>query len=190
MPTNFRRSVSGFLSVFIVSLLVSNIPVSRAAGHPVPNPAGGVTAWGKPVKGLQAGLRCPKGRQRIGPKKDDWVDLEIVIRNVGDEPIRFKYLPAVCYVGQNKHGTVEVGAIYSGNGRFFTATIQPGDEMLLGAVSIRYAPAPAGSGGGTHLRPGKYQVGLDDVTMDWDGKSPKLGTGYLDVELREQKKDR
>lgn len=35
----------------------------------------------------------------------------------------------------------------------------------------------------------EYQVGSDDVTMDRSAKSPKLGTGYLDIELREQKKD-
>jgi len=190
MPTNCLHSVSGLLSVCILCMVLSNTPFSLAADHPVPDPAGGITAWGKPVNGLQAGLRCPKGRQSIGPKKDDWVDLEIVIRNVSDEPNRFKYLPDVCYIGENKHGTVEVGGIYSGNGRFSTANIQPGDEMRLGAVCIRYAPAPVGSGGGTHLRPGKYQVGSDGVTMGPDAKSPKLGTGYLDIELREQKKNR
>jgi hypothetical protein len=190
MPTNALGSVSGLFAVSILSLMLSTFPVSRAADYPAPNPAGGITAWGKPVNGLQAGLRCPKGKQRIGPKQDDWVDLEIVIRNVSEDPIRFRYLPGVQHIGNNTHGTVEVNAMYSGNGRFYTTNIQPGDEMLLGMVCIRYAPRPAASGGGTYLRPGKYQVGADDVTMDRDAKTRKLGTGYLDIELRKQKKAR
>jgi hypothetical protein len=186
MPTNSFRLLSSFL------LLLPTSPVVCAADHPLPDPAGGVTAWGKPVKGLQAGLRCPKGKQRIGPKQEQ-VTLELVIRNVSDEAIAFKYLPGVRYWGENKRGTVEVTWLYSGNGRPFTAHIRPGGEMLLGTLDLgrvrpkappttAYSPRP-------ELRPGKYQVGSDNVALPVEDKAKdrKLGTGYLDIELQKSK---
>ena len=190
-PGDDTMSMTFFRSAIGLLLVMGMIPFSQAADHPVPDPAGGVTAWGKPVKGLQAGLRCPKDQQIIGPDKEE-VTLEIIVRNVSDEPIAFKYLNGVRYTGKIKHTTVEVGGIYSGNGHAFTANIHPGREMLLGRVSLGHAQpkaSPAASSLCTELRPGKYQVGSDRVGMPLrdEKKDLRLGTGYLDIEVRDRK---
>jgi hypothetical protein len=178
--------MGSFLLVLVAAL------AAGADDHPVPDPAGGVTAWGKPMKGLQAGLRCPKTKQIVTPK-DEQVDLEVVVRNVSDKAVTFKYLPGVHYWGTSKESTVEVTGRYLGNGRAFTAHIQPGKEMLLGRVTLGHvrpkAPPSTSYSPRPELAPGKYQVGSDNVAMSVEGaeRAWRLGTGYLDIEIRGSK---
>jgi len=42
-------------------------PPAKAADAPGPEREGEITAWGKPVRGLQAGIRCRKDKQVIRP---------------------------------------------------------------------------------------------------------------------------
>src|ERR1700682_1708561 len=98
MYMTISRCIAGLFIIFIIGGVVA------ATDHPAPNPKGGITAWGKPVNGLQAGIRCPKERHTIAP--GEVADLEIVIRNVSEEPIEFTYLPP-WYLAENKKGTVE-----------------------------------------------------------------------------------
>jgi hypothetical protein len=153
-------------------MLAMIVSASDAVGQPVPSPGGDATAWGKPTKGLQAGLRCPKGQQMVRPGEGS--ELEVVVRNVGDEPIAFAYLPPSRYLGTAEKGTVTVSPIHVGQGLTTTVLIHPGKELVLGRFALG------------HIRPaGKYQVGAENVTLPTGrGKDEwVLPTGYLDIEL-------
>jgi len=184
--------------VMVVLAIVLGASVAAAQGHPVPDPAGGVTAWGKPSNGLQAGIRCPKDRQVLQPGQE--VVLEVVVRNVSDKPIKFDYLPPSRFWGTAEKSTVDVTSIHIGHGSprsdglgfANTAHIRPGKEMLLGAFSLghvrpkdpkkAYAPRP-------ELAPGKYQVGSENAVLRLKGDKSdwKLPTGYLDIQLLQGK---
>jgi hypothetical protein len=176
--TVFSSTVSVFAILIGAALVV-------AEDHPVPNLKGGTTAWGKPVNGLQAGVRCPKERQSIAPGEE--ANLEIVIRNVSDQPIAFSYLPPQ-YGAENDKGTVELKWLYQGKGFPDTVHIHPRKEMLLGELAlghIRPKLPNTAYAARLELPPGMYQVGSANVvvTVKGDQTDWKLGTGYLDVEL-------
>src|SRR5262245_1796947 len=184
--------------VLFLFAIVSGASVAAAQDQPVRDPAGGTTAWGKPSKGLQAGIRCPKDKQRLQPGQE--VILEVVVRNACDKPIEFTYLPPSRFWGTAEKSTVDVTSMHIGHGSprsdglgfANTAHIRPGKEMLLGSFSLghvrpkdpktAYAPRP-------ELAPGKYQVGSDNVVVPLKGDKSdwKLPTGYLDIELLEGK---
>jgi hypothetical protein len=146
-----------------------------------------VTAWGRPVNGLQAGLRCVEGKQIV--QKGDQVEIEVVVRNVSEGPVEFEYLPPSRTWGTAEKSTVVVTAMYSGHGYPNRVHIHPGKELQLGSLALghvrpknpntAYAARP-------ELAPGKYQVGSENVVIspkDIKDGGWKLPTGYLDVEL-------
>src|SRR5262245_66426775 len=92
--------------VLVLFAIVLGASVAAAQGHPVPDPAGGITAWGKPFNGLQAGIRCPKDKQVLQPGQE--VVLEVVVRNVSDKPIVFNYLPPTRFWGTAEKSNVAV----------------------------------------------------------------------------------
>jgi hypothetical protein len=181
--------------VLVLFAIVLGASVAAAQGQRIPDPAGGITGWGKPSNGLQAGIRCPKDKQVLQPGQE--VVLEVVVRNVSDKPIEFTYLPSSRFWGTAEKSTVNVTsvAIFHGSprsdGRGFANSplIRPGKEMLLGSFSLghvrpkdpkkkAFAPRP-------ELAPGKYQVGSENVVVPVKGDKSdwKLPTGYLDIEL-------
>jgi hypothetical protein len=184
--------------VVVLFAIVLGASVAAAQGHPVPDPAGGVTAWGKPSKGLQAGIRCPKDKPVLRPGQE--VVLEVVVRNVSDKPIEFTYLPPTQFWGTAEKSTVDVTSMHIGHGSprsdglgfANTAQISAGKEMLLGSFSLghvrpkdpktAYVPRP-------ELAPGKYRVGSDNVLVPLKGDKSdwKLPTGYLDIQLLQGK---
>jgi hypothetical protein len=176
----------------LISFLLSFTALASAVDYPRPDPAGGVTAWGKPLDGLQGGIRCPAGKQQLKP--GEVRDLEIIVRNVTDKPIEFKYMPDGHFMAHQQDTVASVSAIYlhtGGEPRPYTAHIQPHEEMLLGQVIIGQIqpPLPPGVVGSkpsfAQFPPGKYQVGDDQVLSYFpdDKTDRKLGTGYLDLEL-------
>jgi hypothetical protein len=182
--------------------LLAGLPIMLIAGaaasagdHPVPDPAGGVTAWGKPAGGLQAGVRCPKGKQAIKPGEE--CPMEIVIRNVTHEPIEFQYMPDGHFWARPKDSVAEISAMYSHTGsepRPYTVHIYPDHEMLLGSLFVGHIRPKDPPGvvvswsSRPELAPGKYQVGTDNVLcpIKGDATDLRLGTGYLDLELIEK----
>lgn len=158
--------------------------------------AGAITAWGKPINGLQAGIRCPKDKQILPPGQE--VVLEIVVRNVSDRDIKFVHLPPTQFWGTAEKSTVEVTSMHMAHGSprsdglgFASSPLMlPGKELLLGSFSLGHvrpkdpkaalAPRP-------ELAPGKYQVGSENVLVPLKGDKTdwKLPTGYLDIQLLE-----
>jgi hypothetical protein len=186
------------IAALVLLAIVFGASVAAAQDHPVPDPAGGVTAWGKPSNGLQAGIRCPKDKQVLQPGQE--VVLEVVVRNVSDKSIEFNYLPPSRYWGTPEKSTVDVTsmAIFHGSPRSDglgfanTVHIRPGKELLMGSFSLghvrpkdpktAHAPRP-------ELAPGKYQVGSENVVVPLKGDKSdwKLPTGYLDIQLLRDK---
>ncbi len=164
------------------------------------------TAWGKPVEGMQAGIRVKPGK----PPGDTVVELQVVVRNVGKKKLEFRHTFAMYFWGECDGGVVSVqeAYIYGGffpPGLFVYPTLAPEDEMDLGSMIIERSvadekPNPPGLGVGlntlkrTRLKPGKYQVGIDHLKVlltggnpleipRMEGKPLELGTGYLDITI-------
>ncbi len=176
----------------IVPALACLVAWAAAAGGANVNRPG-LTAWGKPVGGLQAGIRSDAAAHRLAA--GDVVRIPVVVRNVGEAPIEVAYLP-VMFVGKNDRGTVEVGWLHCYGGYLrkddrFQQRLLPDEELVLGHLLL--GRAKPGSGGGvgplslTELPPGKYRFGSEQVELragpGRDAKDLKLTTGYLDVEL-------
>jgi hypothetical protein len=116
------------------------------------------------------------------------VDLEVIVRNVTDEPLPLTYLSPF-FLGADKGSTVSLSAGYIGKAFPSTVTVFPDKELRLGGVAVGHLlPKPDGVTSYAYrvqLKPGKYQVGSDNVLVPLPGRDgPKLGTGYLDLELR------
>ena len=157
-------------------------PFGRAAGDPkAPIP----TAWGKPVKGLQAGIRVdPNGRTGV---------LDVVVRTVGKEVIEFDHLQ-LGFGGENSEGTmtakgVEVYGSFTPKGSRFKAKLAPGESHTIAHVPLCrpgegsvILPTPK-------VRLGENRVGAEGVVVRLAGeKEVELATGYLDVQITPPKK--
>jgi hypothetical protein len=144
-----------------------------------------VTAWGKPQAGLQDGIRCREQQQII--RGEEVADFVLIVRNVSSKSIRFKYLPASRYIASVDDTTVAVDYIYGGKGIPDTVTLQPDEIREVGSLSLgRERPKGDGVTASRHiaqLLPGRYQVGCDEVLVRYDKETPKLTTGYLDMEI-------
>jgi hypothetical protein len=92
-------------------------------------------------------------------------ELEVVVRNVGDEPIAFAYLPASNYLGMAEKGTVTVTPIHVGQGLSSTVLIHPGKELVLGRLALGQVRPKDPKTAYVELAAGKYQVGAENVTL-------------------------
>ncbi|MDA1017525.1 MAG: hypothetical protein O3A00_24090 [Planctomycetota bacterium] len=152
-------------------------------------------AWGKPVKGLQAGVSYVSGpfedatdRVRVGES----VSVELVIKNVSDRVIQFTTISpsfrvpnVVNAVGEE----LQVGApAYDGPAAFLTEKLQPGESTKLSVHSCSVAPRyPFFNSDAYHILAGvgKYKVAAPVSLFkfkdgDWIGK---LNTGAVELEV-------
>jgi hypothetical protein len=187
-------------------------PTPTPRGASAPQPAPFVTAWGRPVAGLQAGVRVRADQLRLEPGQA--LEIEVVVRNIrpgGEVPstIRLSGYNSnfVCHV---KDGVADLGRnpSYNGPKPTFTIDIDAGGQALLGSIAVETVPnEPAevvvNRRGKLFFqwKPGTYRVGGENIHMQaltaqpaenwpsikWDERDgreyPKLGTGYLDVEV-------
>ena len=144
------------------------------------------TAWGKPAKGLQAGVR-------INPAveiPDAAAVLEVVIRNVDTKPRTFTHLQ-LGFGGDGVDGTVtgkaeEVVGQFTPAGTRSAAYVSPGDTYPLAEVPL-FRPGEGKSWTRPRLRPrpGENRVGVEGVVVrlgsGGKGEDVELSTGYLDV---------
>ena len=187
-------------------------PKPTPMGATAPQPAPFVTAWGRPVAGLQAGVRVRADQLRLGPGQS--LEIEVVVRNiraVGESAstIRLSGYNSgfICHV---KDGVAELrrNASYNGPRPTFTLDIDAGGQHQLGSIAVETVPnEPAevvvNRRGKLFYqwKPGTYRVGGENIHMqaltaqpaeNWPSvkrderevrEYPKLGTGYLDVEV-------
>jgi len=161
-------------------------PVPRAADAPqAPIP----TAWGKPVNGLQAGIRV-NPKERIPSAV---VVLEVVVRNVSKEVIEFDHLQ-LGLKGEHSEGTVtakcvEVWGSFVQKGYRFKAKLAPGESHRLALAPISRDGEASVILPNLKVRLGENRIGVEGVVVRLVGaKDVELVTGYLDVEVAPAKK--
>jgi|GEM_PF-3808537 len=189
----------GKVSVIVGSLAMLGASVLLAADPPLGAGSASV-AWGRPVDGLQAGIRPVTFSQPVsaGPV----LEFEMVIRNVqekGGGVISLSYPAGTWYSGKAEKGVVAVSPGGSA-GRPVTEGVQlgPGNEVVIGRVFLGLPGSKLNSGFLTELPAGTYRVGSEGVlpppelvpgsgVPPGSRYCPVLRTGYLDVELRAAK---
>jgi hypothetical protein len=165
-------------------LLLGSAPFVPAANDPkAPVP----TAWGKPVKGLQAGIRIdPDGRH--GAR-----ELDVVVRNVGKEAVEFDH-PQLGFGGENSEGTVTAKGVEVGGGFFpigtrYKAKLAPGETYRISSVTLYRPGEDFGIIPTPKVRLGENRIGMEGVMVRLaGGKEVELATGYLDVQITPAKK--
>jgi hypothetical protein len=170
--------------IFCLVLVLWTAPFVRAADDPkAPIP----TAWGKPVNGLQAGIRVsPKGHTGS-------LDLEVVVRNIGKKVIEFDHLQ-LAFGGENSEGTVtakgvEVYGSFTPKGTRFQAKLAPGESHRIARVPLSRPGESDGIIPTPKVRLGENRVGAEGVVVRLAGeKEVELATGYLDVQITPPKK--
>ena len=147
-------------------------------------------AWGKPVDGLQAGIRPAAAPQRVAFGKV--LEFEVVVRNIQDRgTITLSVPEGTWYSGTAAKGVVALspGGVAGGTaaaGR----SLNPGDEVVIGRVFLGVPGARPNAGCLVEVPAGKYRLGSEGVlpppalVPPLGGRAPELRTGYLDVELR------
>jgi RNA polymerase sigma factor (sigma-70 family) len=241
MSASTLKSAAAQLIIFVALLIGGGFGLARLTGQPpggrvqptpekafaapepkpspmvasAPQPATFVTAWGRPVAGLQAGVRVRADQLRLGPGQS--LEIEVVVRNIragGAVPsaIRLSGFNSV-FVCHVKDGVAELrrNASYNGPRPTFTLDIDAGGQHQLGSIAVETVPnEPAeivvNRRGKLFYqwKPGTYRVGGENIheqgftsqpVENWpsvkrdvrdereEREYPKLGTGYLDVEV-------
>ena len=144
-----------------------------------------VFAWGKPVDRLQAGLRC-KAHQQVAVGAVP-TEVEVVVRNISDEPIEISFIPPEGYgYSDPKHSVVTASGFNLFAAQRKLVTIHPGQLHQVGTLHFGHHcpksnnvvdPRPAW----IDLGKGEFHVGAENV-LSSDGKiMPGLNTGFLDL---------
>ena len=89
------------LDCYVVFLVIVTLP---STGWGAEKPKSVPTAWGKPVNGLQAGIRVKPG----APSANSVLELEIVIRNVAPKNVVFRYEAGLYFWGRNEDDVILV----------------------------------------------------------------------------------
>jgi RNA polymerase sigma factor (sigma-70 family) len=153
-------------------------------------PVEAVTAWGKEIGGLQAGLTVAENRAY---HTGETVTLVVRVRNVGKEPVKFQYVPKffvenapTVMDGDGKqvhfrYGVIELTRTHTK----VDVNLAPGKEIQLGEVKLPM----------TLLGTGKFTLQYERVFSNtWGAKITldpaltKLATGKLDLEIKSEKK--
>ena len=153
------------------------------------------TAWGKPVKGLQAGIRVNPAVEMRGAA----ASLEIVIRTVGEKPVVFTHL-LLGFGGENADGVVTArceevagGEGLSPKGTRAAVMVSPGDGYALAAAPV-FRPGEGAKWKYPYVRgrAGDNRVGVEGIMVrlggGGKGEEVELGTGYLDIPVPPAKK--
>lgn len=154
-----------------------------------------LTAWGKEVGGLQAGLGYEPGAKRVH-RPGETVKLVVRVRNVGKEKVSFQYLRHF-FIENPPTVTDDKGKVTLKDGspkgiyKPVDATLAPEKEIELYELSLtlgdKAADTPQDS---TLYGEGKFQIqyervlgdsSLSSVPIKTDPKLQKLATGKLDL---------
>jgi hypothetical protein len=152
-------------------------------------------AWGKPVNGLQLGIRWRHGKGRF--KVGDTAELEAQVRNVTRHPLTFEVtdgstrwqggLPDVTTPGGDR---VPVHLLFlTGLVQMTRHTVPPGKAVVLGHPALRVQAAEATNQPdltpAISARPGRYRVTLHETPRPGAGGGfyLHLAAGTLDLEV-------
>lgn len=183
----------GLSWVYVALLIAQNFVLLEA-----PKSKTSVSAWGKPVGGLQAGIRCEDVPEPVEGGRG--IPFEIVVRNVSDRRLPLTRMEGMWYSGDNRDGVVELGpGSIGGKPVAVTDNLEPGQEIVLGRAVLGLEGSKSSDKAMRELPAGKYQVGSEDVLISLTKFPPanqlpanyrhvQLRTGYLDLELTEVRK--
>ncbi len=186
------------------SALIVVAAVSNSAGSRASDDKNAITAWGKPVADLQAGIRCSKGMETIALGRT--TELTIVIRNVARKPVDVvRYTTPMVAFARLQGSTVAVTLVPRPMNELMVEKkrLEPGEVLAVATVSVSHVQPGREKPSQTceiRLPAGCYHVGSDEVghaLFNWravapdsgsdERRKPKLATGYLDVELLSEK---
>jgi len=162
-----------------------------------------LTAWGKEVGGLQAGLGLDYGNRRTYGH-GEVITLVVRLRNVGKEAVKFRYPRQDLY--ENLAVTDADGeAVPQCNTKFMppndpeSENLEPGREIVLktrmhGSNGVPFVLIPSNSEDlelNENFRPlvvgiGKVQLQIEKVFGTFSFDFPKLSTGTLELEVNNQ----
>jgi hypothetical protein len=135
-------------------------------------------AWGTAVGGLQAGIRLAPGSAAT---------FDIVIRNVGKEPVTISHLN-LGFGGENVSGTVtakpvELTSTFIPPGKRSSAKLAPNESRFLGSLStLAPGATPEKNRPAAALQRGVNRLGAEAISIRLDsGKDLELATGHLDL---------
>jgi RNA polymerase sigma factor (sigma-70 family) len=143
-----------------------------------------VTAWGKEVGGLQAGLRMAEKRAYHA---GETVRLVVRVRNVGKEEVTFRYVrqfflenPPAVTDGKGKSVPLERVSVF-GFHALVPVNLAPGKEIEVGERQLELKPTLFGTG--------KFSVQYEQLeTPENDMTLSKLATGKLVLEVKSEQK--
>jgi hypothetical protein len=161
-----------------------------------------VTAWGKEVGGLQAGLGIA---EKQAYHTGETVTLAVRVRNLSKEVVKYQYLrqffmenaPTVTDAGGNRvhfrYGVIDLSKIHVP----VDVNLAPGKEIEL--YELKFPLRPASEGEGEKDTPycgtGKFQIQYERVfgsssagKVTPDPTLSKLATGKLELEVKEAAK--
>jgi RNA polymerase sigma factor (sigma-70 family) len=164
----------------------------------------GLTAWGKEINGVQAGLGFLPGQKRAY-RTGETVRLVVRVRNVGKKDVKFSYFneffyenPPAVTDGEGKPVRLE-GVGFTGEAKMVEVTLAPGKEVNLCELNLELQPASEKG----KVRPvwtlfgtGKFQLQHENVgggnigtgEIKFDPVLNKLATGRLELEVRDAAK--
>jgi RNA polymerase sigma factor (sigma-70 family) len=213
--TKFKAAIAVVLALGFVATVTTILTCRMAAGQadkpPIAEKPVGpaakqekdeeiVTAWGKEVGGVQAGLGYRPG-QRRAYHTGETVRLVVRVRNVGKEEVKFSYLneffyenPPAVTDGEGKPVPLE-GAGLLGEPVLVEVNLAAGKEVKLCELNLELRPAtekgkerPVWTLYGT----GKFQIQYERVggnigagEIKLDPILSKLATGKLELEVKD-----
>jgi len=170
--------------MLISSCLLANHAWASAAD--APDPKVHPTAWGKPLAGLQAGLRC-RGERRAAVGGVP-LELDVIVRNVSQQPIELSYNVPDSYAYEVERTTV-TGFHVTQRKLHKTLKLEPRALLVVGIIHVGHHRPKRNSlvddrPFWNDLGEGLFQVGCDNVLGGDGQRVPRLASGYLDVEVR------
>jgi uncharacterized protein (TIGR03067 family) len=148
-------------------------------------------AWGDAVDGLQAGVGYGPGKSRAYALGEA-VPLCVLLRNVGDRPLRLDYLDG--YVAEHPPAVTDADGRpaalsrfprFGGMWRRIKRTLAAGETIEVGFLGLRLEPSGTKDTGEPTLyaTPGKYQVSYPRLPQFWGG-GKEVATGKVALEVR------
>jgi RNA polymerase sigma factor (sigma-70 family) len=150
-------------------------------------------AWGKAVRGLQAGIEYLPGKKRAY-RLGEAVPLRILLHNVGGKPLTLKYddgffvrhLPTVSD-DRGRPVRLSPPVFLDGLWRHHERTLAPDEVFVLASVSLHLEPADGKATGHATLfaAPGRYHLHYTGLPpFEHADRANQLSTGKLELEVQ------
>ena len=199
-PTDFTTKANSGLRLLILKRKPVNTdkPKENGAGHHKEK----VYAWGKAVKGLQAGLAVrpdAKDSYAVG----ETVTFVVKVRNVSDKPVELRYvaplpigdgvdqLVSPSMLDSHNNRVPMSGPIFSGNGGrgIVKKSLAAGEEIEFALPTLTTGDSGRGAArngkADRHVKPGKYKIAYYVYYVNPDDTMNYLSTGQVAMTVKD-----